>query len=95
MIKRVLELCCVTILVAQVILCLPIILFFGSDRVVYAWFRYCFPLLRFGDYFVGCCLGKFYVQSNNSKISLKYSALEIVASIITVFVCLWENQGDT
>ena len=92
--KSTLIVSCVVILVFEIISCVPWILFMGSKNPSYTWFMYCFPLFRFGDFYVGCCVSKCYgeriLQSGGSFI--KYSIYEIAAILLTILVCVWEKQ---
>lgn len=60
---------------------------------------YCFPVFRLGDFFIGCCLGKYYVQKgvkqkhNISK--FKGTIIEILAVILTIGICVWQSQSHS
>ena len=91
-------LCCVLVLAAQVVLSVFAMLFFGGRNNTYIWFTYYFPVFRLGDFFAGCCLGKYYLQemakqpdSTAQKISVKWSVFEILLTIATVFIHKWTS----
>lgn len=93
------ELCLtiIVILVIEVLSCVPFIMIFGKDSPVYVWFMYCFPVYRLGDFFVGCCIAKWYFgeekigcQSLNRKMA---SVLEILSLVVTVLLCMWYKMN--
>lgn len=62
----------------------------GKDSPVYVWFTYYFPVFRLGDFFIGCCLGKYYLENGFNAKSTKFVTLyELVTLVVTVFVMLW------
>lgn len=63
-----------------------------SNSQIYEWWMYCFPIFRLGDFFVGCCLGA--VCKDNKKRD-KYSIIEIMAMIITVWTFLWHKENSS
>lgn len=86
---------CFALFVIEIVVCVPWIYFLGSESPIYIWFMYCFPIFRLGDFFVGCCLGKWYSEKE-LRIDLSFvksSVLEILATVITVFVYLWIKQN--
>ena len=78
------------ILVLQYFSCIPWIIYLGIDNPIYIWFMYCFPVFRIGDFFVGCTLGKQYVNSQNIKVSfVQISIIEVLMTIIVVCTFAW------
>ena len=84
---------CFSILIIQVLACIPLILLLGDDSPIYIWFMYCFPIFRLGDFIVGCCLSKWYFKNplTNSKHTSRNlsSILEFLALLITISLLLW------
>lgn len=80
----------IVILALEILVCIPFILILGKDSPVYVWFMYYFPVFRLGDFFIGCCLGKYYLENGFSAKSTKFVTLyELVTLVVTVFVMLW------
>lgn len=76
----------------ELLCCIPFILFWGNDSPVYIWFMYCFPVFRLGDFFIGCVLKRMYFEGNYGKPGIVRGTIyEIIATEITVFVCLWHK----
>lgn len=87
---------CVALIVIEWLICIPVIYLLGSESKVYIWFMYCFPLFRLGDFYVGCCLGKYYLEmppisSNVGKASL----IEMLLIIFMVGVFDFEKNKHT
>lgn len=84
---------CVAILILEIIVCIPLVVVLGNDSPVYVWFMYCFPVFRMGDFFIGCCLSKRYIEAekNESK-TWQNSIYEIVATIFTIMVFIWKER---
>ena len=92
---------CVAILGMEILSCIPFIYFLGDNSFVYIWFMYFFPLFRLGDFVIGCCFGKVYGERAagaetglRGGLSLKYSAMELAATALTVGVLLWMKHGS-
>ena len=51
------------------------------------WLSYEFPLFRLGDFFIGCCLGKVFLEGKRKCVRLSSTALEAVGMSF-VAVCL-------
>ena len=85
------SLVCILLLLCEILLCIPMIRFFGLDNPVYIWFMYCFPVFRIGDFFVGCCLGKWYLDYIEDKsIPVSVATIgEILLFVISVFIVVW------
>ena len=84
---------CIILLALQIVLCIPFLLVFRVDSPVYVWFMYCFPVFRLVDFFAGCVSYKFYEDFSRHEIgAVKATIAEITATIVTIFICLWENQ---
>lgn len=82
----------IVILFIQVILCIPFIML-KIGPSVYTWFMYYFPVFRLGDFFIGCCLYKFYIDFDypiNKKFA---SIIEIVAILITLVIEFYFKQS--
>lgn len=86
-------LCCVLVLAAQAAASVFALGLFGGRGGTYMWFTYYFPVFRLGDFFAGCCLGKYYLletaertESAERKISVKWSLFEILLTIATVLI---------
>ena len=78
---------CSFILILQLISCIPLIHYFGTNSPQYIWFMYCFPIFRLGDFFIGCCLGKLFMQHKSFNINFFItSIIEIIATIATIVV---------
>lgn len=85
-----LSMVCMGILLLEVIVCIPFVQFLGNDSCVYIWFMYCFPVFRLGDFFTGCCLGKFYNCNKATSIKFcKANVIEILSAVVTVSVFVW------
>lgn len=97
--RNILSVFCIAILVFEILSCIPWIYFLGSDSLVYRWFMYCFPLFRAGDFFIGCCFGKYYLEKmsdiNSNKSLIKGTMLEIVGILITILVLQYNSYIHT
>ena len=77
----------ITVLFLQWLLCIPYIKYVGGGSHLYIWFMYCFPIFRLGDFWVGCCLGKYYISTprhNNNFIVT--SIIEIAVLLLTIHI---------
>lgn len=87
---------CVLLFIIEILVCMPFIYFVGEDSKVYAWFMYGFPIFRLGDFFAGCCLGKFFVCKQESELTfIKGSVIEILATLLAILVYKWLNIGQS
>ena len=83
---------CFGILIVEILLCIPWLLYLGADSKIYIWFMYCFPIFRLGDFWIGCCFGKIYSSNNNQNVNwLKESIIEVTVLFLTAFVYVWEG----
>lgn len=82
------------ILVVEIILCIPFIIVLGIKSPVYIWFMYCFPIFRLGDFFIGCCLGKTFLNVSTKELDrAKATIYEILATCITIAVSFFVKQN--
>ena len=51
------------------------------------WLSYEFPVFRLGDFFIGCCLGKIFLENNQKSYRISANSLEIFCVFFTA-VCL-------
>jgi len=85
----------VIILILQVMGCIPMLSIFGKNSSVYVWFMYSFPVFRLGDFFIGCCLGKYFLEHENHGYDGKYrwTIAEISLMALTVWVIIWTSTN--
>lgn len=94
--RNILYFICILIIFIEIIICIPVVNFMGTDSPVYIWFMYCFPIFRVGDFFIGCCLGKYYIESKADESNVNFtrsSIYEIMATLITISVYIWMKQN--
>lgn len=82
----------ISIIIVQVLSCIPFLSAFGNSHPVYIWFMYYFPVFRIGDFIVGCFLGSWYLNHNNSLSFTKSSLLECVMLVTTILLYIWAEQ---
>ncbi len=81
---------CGTILLLEVVSCIPFIILLGIDSPIYIWFMYTFPVFRLGDFFIGCVLKRVFCEGKIRNIeSSKATVLEIITVLVTVLVFIW------
>lgn len=81
---------CIIILLAQVIVCVPLLSILGSRSQVYIWFMYNFPVFRLGDFFIGCVLKRLYFESKINDIgTITATFFELCATALTVLIYFW------
>ena len=86
---------CVIVLLVQWLSCVPFICYLGSNSLVYVWFMYCFPVFRLGDFFVGCVLGRQYVNSKPGECSpVTATVIELILAVITVMLYVHKSTGE-
>lgn len=79
---------CACVIFLQIISCVPLLKYFGSDSLIYTWYMYCFPIFRLGDFFIGMVAGKIYtdnlekIRQNSSFINA--TLIEIAALFLTL-----------
>ena len=62
----------------------------------YEWFIYIFPLSRFWEFFIGCCLGFIFMKKNHEKFSkLEYTVAEAAVFILIVLELIIGDKADT
>lgn len=86
--KRLL-LTCVFLLPLEIIACILCIKISRADSQIYVWFMYYFPVFRLGEFFIGVCLGKFYLATKFNNSTVKSSLLELIFTAFTAAVFLW------
>lgn len=80
----------IIILIGELLICAPLIYILGSKSHVYIWFMYCFPIFRLGDFFIGCCLGKYYLERERKDATItRSSIIEALAITLTVLIMSW------
>lgn len=88
--KKFLGSSCMLILIFEILSCIPWIYFLGNNNLAYIWFMYCFPIFRLGEFFIGCCMGKFYIQNENKITSNKSlfegTIVEFMVLLLTILV---------
>ena len=68
----------------------------GANSPVYIWCTYCFPVFRLGDFFIGCCLGKYHSETGTKTWSLtKGTAIESLALFGTLVLFGWMRVPQT
>lgn len=92
--NRTLIIMCVFILFFEILICVPCLWLLKIDSPIYIWFMYCFPLFRLGDFFIGCCFGKYYMEKTKiERISFARASLyETITILTTILVFLWIEQ---
>lgn len=91
---RLLLFICMVLLFVEIFTCTAGIYLLGEESHVYIWFMYCFPVFRLVDFFMGCCLGKYYVEKGKQK-KLSFSrasVYEILVTLITIWIHIWVMQ---
>lgn len=74
--QAILGIACVYLI--QIIVLISLIKLIGINDEMAMWFTYECPIYRFGDFLIGCFLGKFYLMDKNDVVdNKKYSIMEI------------------
>lgn len=73
---------CSLIIISQIFSCFLLLQVFDVNSQFYTWFMYLFPVFRFGDFYIGCCLGK-YILTKRFRGGICFDILVI---LLTTFV---------
>lgn len=97
--SRALVLSCILVLVIQLALRALPLSALGIQQSLYDWIVYFSPLFRLGDFFIGCCLGRYY-QRMRPKLTtsggpIMWSIMELLFAAVTILVILWPFRTDS
>ncbi|MBR6257278.1 MAG: acyltransferase [Lachnospiraceae bacterium] len=95
--KRISLLIAIVTMLIQTAACVVYLKKYGIDNINFDWFSYVFPPAHLLDTFVGCVLGKIYLESKDEEQeqrSVKATLYELVLLIATGIFYYWMEQPE-